>query len=190
MTTARCLIGAVGIMLAAAACAGPAMPPAPTATLTPPPTLLRTPIPRATPTLAPAVSPTPRPTALPTPTPTPTPTPSPSAPPGTAEEIETLRQLAFDYWAAFNSYDAEKVLSYLEDSYGAKRESAIRRDIGRIQRFRVKLGVSEDSPPRITGVGKGEMFLLMKEPLGTRRILMSFVKVQREWKISYAEEVR
>ena len=126
--------------------------------------------------------------AVPTATPKPTPVLFSSL--GHTDEIEALRQLAFNYWEAFNSYDADQVLSYLEEDYRKERESAIRRDIGRIKLFKVKLGVSEESPPQMTGPGEGEMFLRMKEPLGTRRIRMAFREVEDGWKITYSQEVK
>jgi len=130
----------------------------------------------------PTLTPTPLPAATPTPTPT-------TATPSESDEADTLRQLAFAYWEAFNSYDADKVLGYLEEAYRQERESKIRGDIGRIKLFRVKLGVSEETPPRMTTPGEGEMFLTMKEPIGTRRIHMRFLKLEGEWKITHAEEV-
>lgn len=139
-----------------------------------------TPTPTATPT--PTLTPTPLSTATPTPTPT-------TATPSESDETDALRELAFAYWEAFNSYDADKVLEYLEDAYRQERESRIRGDIGRIKLFRVKLGVSEETPPRMTGPGEGEMYLTMKEPIGTRRIHMRFLKVEGEWKITYSQEV-
>ena len=129
-------------------------------------------------------------TATPTPTTPVMITPSPTAPLGTSAELETLRRLAFDYWAAFNSYNVENVLAYLEDSYRLERDSEIRQDLGRLKLFRVKLGVSEETPPQMTGPNEGEIFLLMKEPLGTRRIKMAFRKLDGTWKITYAEEVQ
>ena len=42
----------------------------------------------------------------------------------------------------------------------------------------------------MTAPGQGEMFMRLKEPLGTRRIRMAFVRVDGEWKITYAHEVR
>ena len=118
---------------------------------------------------------------------------SPSAATGTGEEsdeIHILRQLAFDYWDAFNSYDADKVLGYMEEGYRQQRQEEIRGDIGRVRRFRVKLGISEESPPRMTEPDEAEMFLKMSEPLGTRRIQMSYRRVAGEWKITFSEEVK
>ncbi len=105
-------------------------------------------------------------------------------------ELEELRQLAFAYWKAFNAYDVDKVLSYLEESYRMEREQKIRSDIGRLKLFRVKLGPSEESPPRLIGPGEAEMFMRMREPLGTRRIHMMFRQVNSEWKITYSQEVK
>jgi hypothetical protein len=125
----------------------------------------------------------------PTPKPTATSTPTPTTPPTETSDLATLRDLAFSYWEAFNSYDADRVLSYLYADYQAEREEKIRSDIGRIKTFRVKLGVSEKSPPMLVSPTEGEMFLNMKEPIGTRTIRMAFLKTGGEWKINYAEEV-
>ena len=159
-----------------------------------------TPTPTADPTPTPPVEPTPTPTAgpIPTPTPTPTPTASPTpAPtatptpfPATAEQAETLRLLAFAYWEAFNSYDPDRTLSYLEGDYRAKRESESQSEIGQIKRFRVKLGISEESAPQMTRADEAEMYLKMRAPLGARRIRMAFRMVEDSWKITYAEEVK
>jgi hypothetical protein len=105
------------------------------------------------------------------------------------ETTETLRQLAFDYWVAFNAYDPDKTLSYLEASYRQRREEEIRDEIGRIKIFNVQLDVSEQIPPQMNGDGTAEMFLMMKEPLGLRRIQMNFLEVNGEWKLTYTEEV-
>ena len=41
---------------------------------------------------------------------------------------------------------------------------------------------------QVVGNDEWEMYLTMKEPLGTRRIRMGFRKVAGEWKITFAEE--
>lgn len=104
-------------------------------------------------------------------------------------EAEVLRALAFAYWEAFNAYEPDTALSYLEAGYRVERDEQVRSDIGRLSTFRVKLGVSEESPPVMIGDAEAEMYISMKEPLGTRRIRMAFVKVGGEWKISFAQEV-
>lgn len=120
------------------------------------------------------------PTALP-PEPTPQPTP--------ADDTVTLRWLAFAYWDALNAYDVEKTVSYLEDNYRQAHSSEVEKGIRKMKVFRVKLGLTEESAPRITGTDLAEMYMILKEPLGTRRILMEFVRTQGEWKITFAEEV-
>jgi hypothetical protein len=107
-----------------------------------------------------------------------------------SDEPDTLRKLAFAYWEAFNAYDVERVLSYLETAYRAEREAQIRTDIGRIKTFGVKLGMSEATPPQTLGDGQWEMYLNMKEPLGTRRIRMAFRQVDGAWKLTYSQEVK
>lgn len=118
--------------------------------------------------------------------PTPTLSPGPVADP---DEARLLRELAFGYWEAFNAYDADRVLAYLEDEYRAQREEKLRTEIGRIDLFNVQLGVSEEAPPWVIEGGRREMYLTMKEPLGTRRIRMEFTDVEAEWKITFAQQV-
>ena len=146
----------------------------------------------AEPTSAPVEDPKPTtiPVADPELTPVPADDPQPtSVPADEAEEVDALRQMAFDYWEAFNAYDADRVLEFLEEGYGQEREEKIRGDIGRLKLFSVQLGVTEESPPSRVDEYEREMYLTMKEPLGTRRIRMAFREVGGEWKITFSEEV-
>ena len=146
----------------------------------------------AEPTPAPVEDPKPTtiPVADPELTPVPADDPQPtSVPADEAEEADALRQMAFDYWEAFNAYDADRVLELLEEGYGQEREEKIRGDIGRLKLFSVQLGVTEESPPSTVDEDEREMYLTMKEPLGTRRIRMAFREVGGEWKITFSEEV-
>ena len=104
-------------------------------------------------------------------------------------DTDALRQLTFAYWDALNSYDAGKAVSYLEENYRQAHRGEVEKGINQMKMFGVKLGVSEESPPRIKGVNEAEMYVALKEPLGTRRILMKFATVEGEWKITFAEEV-
>lgn len=99
-----------------------------------------------------------------------------------------LRDLAFAYWEAFNAYDADRVLSFLEPGYRAEREETIRSEVNQITMFGVTLGVTELSPPVMLGPDMAEMFLEMKEPLGKRRIRMGFRFVDGDWLIDFAQE--
>ncbi len=118
--------------------------------------------------------------------PTPTLSPGPVADP---EEAALIRKLAFGYWEAFNAYDADRALAYLEDEYRQQREEQVRTEIGRIDLFNVQLGVSEEAAPWTIDGGRREMYLTMKEPLGTRRIRMEFRDVEGAWKITFAQQV-
>ena len=102
---------------------------------------------------------------------------------------ELLRGLAFSYWEAFNAYDADLVLSYLEESHRADRDQLIRDEIDTISAFGVQLGIREESPPVVLSDGTAEMFMELKEPLGTRRIRMAFARIGADWVIVFAEEV-
>ena len=99
-----------------------------------------------------------------------------------------LRDLAFAYWDAFNAYETEHVLAYLEADYRLEREGEIQDDIGRLSTFGVKLGISELSPPVMLGTDRAEMYIEMSEPLGSRRIRMGFLLVEGDWVIDFAEE--
>jgi hypothetical protein len=106
------------------------------------------------------------------------------------QEADALRELAFAYWEAFNAYDADKALGYLEEEYRQQRDEEIRGEIGSIKLFGIKLGVSEKTPPSIVSNDEREMYLTMKEPLGERRIRMAFREVKGEWRIIFAEEAK
>ena len=105
-----------------------------------------------------------------------------------SEETEAIRQVVMAYWEAFNAYDVERVLSYMEDSWRKERSEALRGDIGRMRLFRVKLGVEEESPPVITGNGEAEMMIKLSTPIGVKHDYFRLVKVGAEWKIGFSEE--
>lgn len=92
------------------------------------------------------------------------------------------------YWEAFNAYDADQVLAYLEENYRATREETIRSEVGQISTFGVKLGVQEQSPPVLLSDDTAEMFLDLKNPLGVRRIRMAFERIDGYWSITFAQE--
>ena len=153
----------------------------------------------AEPTTVPSEDPTPTPIAADDPEPTPVPARDPDptpvpvddpTPTSDAAQVDTFRQMTLDYWEAFNAYDSDRVLGFLEEGYGREREEKIRGDIGRLKLFSVQLGVTEESPPSIVDEDEWEMYLTMKEPLGTRRIRMAFREVDGEWKITFSEEVK
>jgi hypothetical protein len=106
----------------------------------------------------------------------------------TDPSIEELRELALAYWEAFNAYDADQVLAYLEENYRATREETIRSEVGQISTFGVKLGVQEQSPPVLLSDDTAEMFLDLKNPLGVRRIRMAFERIDGYWSITFAQE--
>ena len=186
---APCVLAAVALVGVACGSSTPAEPtPAPVED--PKPTTIPVADPELTPVLAADPEPTSVPAADPAPTLVPADEPQPtSVPAEEAEEADALRQMAFDYWEAFNAYDADRVLEFLKEGYGQEREEKIRGDIGRLKLFSVQLGVTEESPPSIVDEDEWEMYLTMKEPLGTRRIRMAFREVGGEWKITFSEEV-
>ena len=186
---APCVLAAVALVGVVCGSSTPAEPtPAPVED--PKPTTIPVADLEPTPVLAADPAPTSVPAADPAPTLVPADEPQPtSVPAEEAEEADALRQMAFDYWEAFNAYDADRVLEFLKEGYGQEREEKIRGDIGRLKLFSVQLGVTEESPPSIVDEDEWEMYLTMKEPLGTRRIRMAFREVGGEWKITFSEEV-
>jgi hypothetical protein len=113
-----------------------------------------------------------------------------STTPLAAEDAQAVRDLALAYWAAYNAYDPEKAISYLDESYRPAQEKIVRDDIGRIKTFGVKLGVSEKSAPVLIGPDQAEMYLNMKTPTGTRTLWMKFALRGDAWTITYVEEVK
>lgn len=96
--------------------------------------------------------------------------------------------MANSYWEAFNAYDADLTLSYLEESYRAARDESVRSEIRSLGAFGVQLGVQELSPPALSDDGTAEMYMELKEPLGTRGIRMAFARIDGQWVITFAEE--
>lgn len=107
-----------------------------------------------------------------------------------AEDAQTVRDLAAAYWAAYNDYDPEKAISYLDEGYRPSQEKVVRDEIGRIKTFGVQLGVSEKSAPVLIGPDQAEMYLNMKTPTGTRTLWMKFARRGDAWTITYVEEVK
>ena len=94
-----------------------------------------------------------------------------------------------EYWEALNDYDVDRALPMLEDNYRAAEEELIRKDIGRMKIFRVKLGVAEQSPPTLNGNGDYETYLEIETPVDTRRVRMVFSRIDGQWRIIFSDEV-
>jgi len=112
--------------------------------------------------------------------------PSDSSPEQDAAEI---RQIAEAYWEALNEYDVDHAITMLEPGYRAQEEELIRSDIGTMKLFRVKLEVSEETPPTPNVNGDYETYLSMKTPVDTRRVLMVFRRIDGQWWIVFSDEV-
>ena len=116
--------------------------------------------------------------------------PTATAPPESdTENAAAVRRIVRDYWAAFNDYDAERALNFLEPGYRALEEEPIRRDIRRMRLFRVKLEVSEETPPTRNANGDYETYLAVATPIDTRRLLMVFQRLDGHWRIAFSGEV-
>ena len=105
------------------------------------------------------------------------------------QEVAEIRQIAEAYWIAFNEYDIDQAITMLEPGYRAQEEEPIRKDIGTMKLFRVKLEVSEETPPTLNVNGDYETYLSMKTPVDTRRVLMVFRRIDGQWWIVFSDEV-
>lgn len=114
--------------------------------------------------------------------PSPTPTTAPLSA-ATQEDVGAARQVVLAYWDALNSYDAERALSCLEESYRQERMKSLNSEIGRMQSFNIKLRVEEEAEPVITSEGKVEIKIKVNTPIGAKHITYYLVKINDEWKI-------
>ena len=202
------LIGMLGILICLAACRGEPSPSAgrtaAAVTVLPTPTESPPTRPPAAAT-ATATAPTPVPTASAPARPTET---KPQTPPtdepfmstssqtepgpgsnGSPDDVTATRQIVKEYWDALNDYDVDRALPMLEPGYRVQEEGPIRQDIDRMRMFRVKLGVSEESPPAQNKNGDYETYLKLETPIDTRRVLMIFRRIDGQWQITYSDEV-
>ena len=105
------------------------------------------------------------------------------------QEVAEIRQIAKAYWVALNEYDVDHAITMLEPGYRAQEEELIRKDIGTMKLFRVKLEITEETPPSLNADGDYETYLSMKTPVDTRKILMVFRRIDGQWWIVFSDEV-
>ena len=108
---------------------------------------------------------------------------------GSPDDVTAIRRIVREYWAALNDYDVDRALPMLEPSYRAQEAEPIRKDIGRMKTFRVKLRVSEESPPTLNQNGDYETYLRLKTPIDTRKSKMVFSLIDGQWQIIFSGEV-
>ena len=106
-----------------------------------------------------------------------------------ADDVAIITGMVEAYWAAFNAYDADVAVSMLEESYRADEEELIRRDIGRMKLFRVKLDVSEEKPLALNDLGDYETYLKIATPVDSRMLLMIFRRIGGQWWIVFSDEI-
>ena len=107
----------------------------------------------------------------------------------TAEDVAAIRGIVSKYWEAFNDYDVDHAVTMLEESYRAREVELIRGDIGRMRIFRVKLDVTEKTPPAINADGDYETYLSMETPIDTRTVKMVFRRIDGQWWIVYSSQI-
>jgi hypothetical protein len=106
------------------------------------------------------------------------------------EEIGAARQVVYDYWEAFNSYDVNGVLACLEDSYCQIRADEIPGEIGQMEAAGVTLELEEEAEPVVTPEGIVVIQIKLIVPvLPDRHITYDLVKIDGEWKICDSEEL-
>jgi hypothetical protein len=106
----------------------------------------------------------------------------------TQEDVEAARQAVFAYWEAFNNYDVEGVLAFLEESYRQEREESLTSEIGQMKAFHKTIGVEEEAEPVIIPEGKVEIKMKLATPLGTKHYTYQMGKINGDWKIYLAVE--
>ena len=109
--------------------------------------------------------------------------------PSVEEDLAIIQGIIEEYWAALNDYDVDHAITMLEESYREEEEELIRSDIGRMKLFRVKLGVSEETPLTLNAEGDYETYLTVKTPVDSRRVLTVFRHIDGQWWIVFLDEV-
>ncbi len=105
-------------------------------------------------------------------------------------EIDAARQVVYDYWEAFNAYDAEGALACLEESYRQERAEEIPGEIGQMEAAGVTLELEEEAEPTVTPEGTVVIQIKLDVPiLPDRHISYELVKIDGEWKICASEEL-
>ena len=94
------------------------------------------------------------------------------------------------YWEAINSYELEKALGFLEESYRLQEEEELTENIELMKTFAIKLIVTAVSPPEAVDDETREMHWNVKNPLNVLRIHMIFQQIEGEWKIVSAEQLQ
>ena len=105
------------------------------------------------------------------------------------DDLTAIRLMVKEYWEALNDYEVDRALPMLEESYRAAEEELIRKDIGAMKLFRVKLGVTEETSPTLNDNGDYETYLSLKTPIDNRRVLMVFRRIEGQWWIVFSGEV-
>jgi hypothetical protein len=106
------------------------------------------------------------------------------------EEIDAARQVVYDYWEAFNAYDAEGALACLEESYRQQRAEEIPGEIAQMQGAGVTLGVEEEAEPIVNADGTVVIQIKLIVPiLPDRHITYDLIKIDGVWKICGSEEL-
>jgi cytoskeletal protein RodZ len=110
----------------------------------------------------------------------------------TEEDIEAARQVVFTYWEAFNNYDIDGVLAFLEESWREDRADDIASEIGQMKGANMTMGVEEEAEPEVTTDGTIVIKMLIDIPImimPDRHYIYYLKEIDGEWKIYYAEEV-
>ena len=110
----------------------------------------------------------------------------------TGEDIEAARQVVFAYWEAYNSYDLEGVLAFLEESWREERADIIAQDMGQMESAGMTMGVEEEAEPEVTAEGTIAIKMFIDIPvifMSDRHYIYYLKNVEGEWKIYLAEEV-
>lgn len=107
-----------------------------------------------------------------------------------SSDLEAIRAVVASYWGAFNSYDLERTLSFLEPAYREEQAETIAGEIRSLKLFGVKMGVSEESEPSFLSPEEAELIVKLAVPFRDRRVYQHLVKIDGVWKIDVSMEIK
>lgn len=115
-------------------------------------------------------------------------TPTATISPEEAAEIEAIRQVIKGYWEAFNSYNHEKLLTFMTDSWGEEAGDGYKSNMNSMRWLRIKIGVTEEDAPHLISPTEATTAVRLKTPIGTKIADYILLKIDGEWKINSSVE--
>ena len=109
-----------------------------------------------------------------------------------AADVDTpavLRGIGEAFWEAYNAYDVEATLAFMEDAYREERRDTVSSSINLYKLFGSTVDVHDWTEAVEIGPGVWELYNTISTPLGDRRSRIEFKDIGGEWKITFADTV-